>query len=367
MYLLNTAPASRPSNAARNRAMTTIEEAAISWLDWLRDIRRLRPKTILQYRTHIAQFIRFVRFYLEKPAPTVSDVDAHIIMQYLSERKRGGWADTTYNSAAIVFHGFGTYLRLAGYSCPSAESALINAGRIDRPKKKARYVPTDEEVARMFAAAQTWREPWRTRNLAILGIFCATGLRRTEFLALRWSDVSEASLHVRDGKGGKSRNVAMPPQCAALLFAYYSLLEVKGKPVGPEDRVWQQEGKHVIGHGGLQRLFEELLYRAGLEHLIGTLTPHCLRHYAVTSWLSRGGASLVEAMTQAGHSDVRTTSLYTHQLRSLPDATKFEPGFLGGTEIKQPVAARRGGFCAQCGAALPAGSRFCPECGEKVG
>lgn len=156
-------------------------------------------------------------------------------------------------------------------------------------------------------------KPTGVRDRAMLELLYATGLRVSELCHLRIGDVEAQYGFVRaTGKGNKQRLV---PAGRPALDAITLYLE------GPRQQILKQKSSpwlFVTARGGCltrQAFWHALsLYgkKAGIFH---NLSPHVLRHSFATHLLE-GGADLRSVQTMLGHSDISTTQIYTHVMRS---------------------------------------------------
>ena len=162
-------------------------------------------------------------------------------------------------------------------------------------------------------AACDGSKPQGLRDRAMLEFLYATGLRVSELCRVRVSELERDMGVVRVlGKGNKQRIV--PVGKAALLAVEKYLGD--GRP-----RLLKGRGSpflFVTNRGGAmsRQAFWQLLAgygkKAGIFH---DLTPHVLRHTFATHLLE-GGADLRSLQSMLGHSDISTTQIYTHVVRS---------------------------------------------------
>ena len=146
-------------------------------------------------------------------------------------------------------------------------------------------------------------EEW-LRELIMFAV--GTGMRQGEMLNLRWQDVDleRRVIHIQSNaafrtKHGMRRTIPVSDMVHALLTA-------KGQK-HVNEYVFSRRGKR-IGASYMAHLFKRYVRRTGLDD---RLHWHSLRH-THTSWLVQGGVSLYQVQQLLGHSDSRTTQIYSH-------------------------------------------------------
>ncbi|MFC3568970.1 tyrosine recombinase [Paracoccus simplex] len=199
------------------------------------------------------------------------------------------------------------------------------AGRISGPGRQQRLPKTLDraEVQAMFDALPRLgrNETERARNVVLLELLYATGMRVSELVALPVGACrGDPALLLIRGKGGKERMVPLSDPARRALAVWLAL-----RDHAPED---SPLGRLVAGKGA-RWLFpapsrEGHMSRQAMNGLLGQLasaagiapsrvSPHVLRH-AFATHLLEGGADLRAIQTLLGHADLGTTEIYTHVL-----------------------------------------------------
>ena len=181
-------------------------------------------------------------------------------------------------------------------------------------------VLSQEEVDRLLEAA---RDKGRSlqdqaRNLALLELLYATGMRVSELVELPVSAVrGDPQMILVRGKGGKERLVPVSPPARAAVAEWLVLrdqTEAEAKRAGKSASKYLFPGRGAAGHltrNHFYVLIQQIAVLAGVSP--AKVTPHTLRHAFATHLLA-GGADLRVIQTLLGHADVATTEIYTHVL-----------------------------------------------------
>lgn len=167
---------------------------------------------------------------------------------------------------------------------------------------------TQNEVERLLAAPDT-RGLMGLRGQAMLEVLYATGLRVSELVQLKVSDLQLEAGYLRClGKGNKERLVPLGRKATAALEAYLR----DGRPRLAKRRASAHLFLSQRGQGMTRQNFWHLLTGyARAAGLRGPLSPHVLRHSFATHLLERG-ADLRAVQVLLGHADISTTQIYTH-------------------------------------------------------
>ena len=152
------------------------------------------------------------------------------------------------------------------------------------------------------------------RNRAIMELFCSSGMRISELIAL--DQMQMAMLKRRSaekthelpitGKGGAARTIFVSPRSASWLKAYLDTRNDDYKPLFINYRSRTEQIR--LSARSVQLMIVKAARLAGLPQHV---TPHKLRHSYATDLLSHG-ADLRSVQELLGHKNVATTQIYTH-------------------------------------------------------
>jgi site-specific recombinase XerD len=172
-------------------------------------------------------------------------------------------------------------------------------------KKRLPRVLSKSEVRRLLDSAAN------LKDRVILMTLYGSGLRLSELIHLEVKDIdsSKMQIRVRQGKGGKDRNVVLSQTLLEALRRYFR----QYRPV--HWLFYGQSPQQPLDDRTVQRLVRGLSERAGLREGV---TTHTLRHSFATHLLE-DGAELPYIQELLGHRNVKTTMLY---LRVSPPALR---------------------------------------------
>ena len=147
------------------------------------------------------------------------------------------------------------------------------------------------------------------RNRAIIEVLFSCGLRVSELVSLKMSDLYLDEQYIRVfGKGSKERLVPISPKAINELhywFQYRNAMRIK---LGEEDYVFlNRRGAHLTR----TMILIMIKQQAALAGIQKTISPHTLRHSFATVLLE-GGADLRAIQAMLGHESIGTTEIYTH-------------------------------------------------------
>jgi integrase/recombinase XerD len=308
-HWLNDAALTRlAGRSARNGAATTRQEATKfgagvqAYLHFCRTEKGLASNTLENYRRDLERLEKFVM------GTPPSAVTAKTLRNYLDSLKQAGLSYRSMARHLTAIRSFFEFLAQEG-EIEANPADLLSSPKIGTALPK--YLNCDR-VNALVDAPDTGK-PNGQRDRAMLELLYATGLRVSELVGLRMSDLdTEAALVRVIGKGSKQRLVPLGREALAAVEGYISSERprlLKGRTsaylfVTNRGTKMTRQGfwKLIRGHGRAAGIFRNL-------------SPHVLRHTFATHLLE-GGADLRSVQMMLGHSDIGTTQIYTHVMRS---------------------------------------------------
>jgi integrase/recombinase XerD len=206
----------------------------------------------------------------------------------------------------------GVVRRLFAWLCRSGTIPANPAADLDLPRKQSRRLPkalAADEIDRLFSLPNT-ADPLGLRDRAILELFYATGIRRTEMTQLDPGDYDPhtQTLLIRHGKNDKSRLLPVGGRAAFWLDRYLA----ESRPLF--EHLPNETAMFLSGYG--TRITPAYLgtWVAGQLKKAGITKPgacHLLRHSMATD-MHLNGADIRYVQEMLGHARLETTQIYTH-------------------------------------------------------
>ena len=167
---------------------------------------------------------------------------------------------------------------------------------------------TFQEVDRLLSAPDTGR-PLGVRDLAMLEVLYATGIRVSELISLRLEDLNlEVGYLSCMGKGSKERIVPLGRKAIERLQEYLRDVRPGLTRRGESPFLFTNRNGAKMSRQGFWKILKGYGAAAGIQR---HLSPHVLRHSFATHLLERG-ADLRSVQMMLGHADISTTQIYTH-------------------------------------------------------
>ena len=235
-------------------------------------------------------------------------VDITALRSWLAKQRSLGKARTTIARRATAARVFTAWAQRAGHA-PTDPGALLASPSARRPLPGVLGRPAATALLDTAGVAADDGAPVGLRDLAILELLYATGIRVGELCGLDIDDLDQSRRVVRVfGKGRKERTVPY------------------GVPASQAVDDWLRDGRPALVRAGSgpalflgarggridQRAVRRMVH-ARLADLPDApdLSPHGLRHTAATHLLE-GGADLRSVQELLGHASLATTQIYTH-------------------------------------------------------
>ncbi len=272
------------------------------YTDYLKIEKRQSQNTLAAYRRDVS---RFAKYLPDKRLDDAKISDVRSFLVFL--RNEEGLAPSSVARCLSSLKSFYEYLSVENLISENPTETIASP----RPWRKLPNVMSVEEVDALIAAPDI-NTLAGIRDLAMLELIYATGLRVSELVSLKMSAVDLEVGYLRSlGKGSKERVVPIGDVAKTAIESYVN----NARPLFQKKR---RSGDLFLtrrGNAMTRQSFWKILKKYSIKAKIeGAVSPHALRHAFATHLLERG-ADLRSVQMMLGHSDISTTQIYTHVLR----------------------------------------------------
>lgn len=235
---------------------------------------------------------------------TLLTADAGQFREYLQSQSRDGKSTKTVARRIAAIRVFLRFLTANGRD----SSVILQQLERPKPERSLPKILSRAQVNQLIAAPSP-KSFLFTRDVAILELLYASGLRASELCDLKVRDVNLQVGCVRVlGKGMKERIVPLGRAAGEAVQRYLGECRSKLDPSGKSELLFLSRTGKPLERVGLWMLVEKYGRSSGL---LKNISPHTLRHCFATHLIS-GGADLRVVQELLGHSDIATTQIYTH-------------------------------------------------------
>jgi integrase/recombinase XerD len=256
--------------------------------------------------TNYLNDLRQLEKHSEDTGRQIHNLEEGDLTKWLKQQSQTGLSAGTIARRITSIRGFYKYLVLDGLIKRSPAEELVSPRM---GKQLPRYLSEDEVVMLIKSVCTATNEG--VRDVAILELLYATGLRVSELVNLKTGDADLVrAILTCTGKGNKQRLIPIGKDALQALKRYLGIRHLLCAGKASKYLFVKQEGKNLTRQyvwGTLNKLAKE----SGLEGV----SPHTWRHSFATHLTQRGADSrTVQALL--GHSDLSTTQIYTHLSKS---------------------------------------------------
>ncbi len=272
------------------------------YTDYLKIEKRQSQNTLAAYRRDVSRFAKYLPNKRLDDAK-ISDVRSFLVFL----RNEEGLAPSSVARCLSSLKSFYEYLSVENLISENPTETIASP----RPWRKLPNVMSVEEVDALITAPDI-NTLAGIRDLAMLELIYATGLRVSELVSLKMSAVDLEVGYLRSlGKGSKERVVPIGDVAKTAIESYVN----NARPLFQKKRrsgdLFLTRRGNAMTRQGFWKILKKYSIKAKIE---GAVSPHALRHAFATHLLERG-ADLRSVQMMLGHSDISTTQIYTHVLR----------------------------------------------------
>ena len=258
------------------------------------------PNTLTSYRKDIQNYIAF----LQAEDFSVEEATHYQVRAYLASLMANDMQARSVNKIISTLRSFYKFLQREGLV---KHNPLLLVRNLKTPKNLPVFIE-EERLIELLNNEQTFSGDFSgIRDRLVMEILFGTGIRRSELLSIKHSDINFFNQTIRIlGKGNKERIIPIYPTLAQLLDEFIKIKEQQFEIKTKQLIVTDKGGDASVS----------LVYKI-VTHYLSTIStqlkvsPHVLRHSFATSLLNRG-AAINDIKELLGHANLAATQIYAH-------------------------------------------------------
>ncbi|MFW9951783.1 MAG: site-specific tyrosine recombinase/integron integrase [Candidatus Thorarchaeota archaeon] len=288
------------------------------YLNYLKNVKNYSANTVISYKNDLKHFEKFLADTFKETSESVKNkskfdynlIDGALLKSYVAglfEHKKLGIKKTRkYTNKSIsrnisTLKSFFKYLNRHGYIRRNPASRLVFP---KNSQKLPSYIPEDD-LTKLLDEKITKDLPFFDK--AILEIFYSTGIRLSELINIKVSDIEFKKRTIKVfGKGSKQRIVPFGEKANIALDNYLEIRKICNRK--NLDYLFINRKGNKLYPVEVNRLVKK-----NLKHVteIKKNSPHVLRHSFATHLIDKG-ADIMAVKDLLGHESLSTTQVYTH-------------------------------------------------------
>lgn len=277
-----------------------MEREVQEFISYLHNVKKTSNNTELSYKRDLAKVCLFME---KRGISDVGAVKADDLKDYIKSLEEQKLAAATVSRNIASIKAFFQYMLQQG-KLTNDVSHNLKAPKIE---KKIPEILTMDEVAALLEQADG-DSPKEIRDKAMLELLYATGIRVTELITLKVSDVNVSMNFILCRDAHKERMIPFGNKARTALMRYLD---------GTRDEIVEDKSSDVLfancsgkpmSRQGFWKLIKHYAKKAGIT---ADITPHTLRH-SFAAHLVENGADLKSVQEMLGHSDISTTQIYAN-------------------------------------------------------
>lgn len=268
------------------------------FIDYLKEKKNASESTVSSYRCDLKKLERYLKEHGIEDVQSVTPTNLNSYVLYL-EKQGLSTATVSRNVASMK-----AYFHYAYYNrkIEKDPTETIKAPHIE---KKAPGILSMEETIRLLEQP-SGSTPKEQRDRAMLELLYATGVRVTELISMKLTDIHLSMNYIICRDGEKERVIPFGENARKAIERYLSYGRKELLKGAESEYLFVNCSGKMMSRQGFWKLVKRYAQKAGI---VADITPHTLRH-SFAAHLVQNGADLKSVQEMLGHSDIATTQIY---------------------------------------------------------
>ena len=282
-----------------------MKQEIAAFLDYLANTRGSSQNTIAAYQNDLNQLADFM---VSEQAKGLLTSQEELLLAYLVHLKGKGYSPATSARKVASARSFFKHLVETGKLKENPIRNLVSP----QVNKKSPRVLSQAEYTQLLNVPRSMSTPEARRDVVMLELLYATGLRASEVVSLQVNDLDLDHATLTCRQGSTRRQVHLTAEVTQIIREYLSNGRLDLLYDERESALFLNRRGHQLTRQGFWQIVKNYAVRAGLGDRV---TPHTLRHsFAVRKVQS--GADLRSLQQALGHAYISSTRVYKQPLSS---------------------------------------------------
>lgn len=275
-----------------------MEKYVLSYMDYLKDVKKASNNTLVSYKRDL---MKMVGFFMDQGINDVKKINSTNVNSYLLYLEKNNQASATISRYIASMKALFNYLKDEGIidSLPTRDV---------KPPKIEKKLPEILSLNEMMLLLEQPLDDTEKgmRDKAMLELLYATGIRVSELISLKVEDVNIDMSYIQCSVGKRNRIIPINDEAKRALNLYIK----KARPYFVKESQTNVFFTNCSGEPMSRQGFWKLIkYYGKKAGITCEITPHTLRH-SFAAHLVENGADLKAVQEMMGHADLSTTQMY---------------------------------------------------------
>lgn len=277
-----------------------MEQRIDAFIDYMHTIKKTSTNTELSYKRDLKKLLQYLQ---NKGFGDYRSVNAAVLQDFVADMQSRNFSAATISRTIASMKAFWQYLLSQGFASEDAAS-ILKAPKIE---KKIPEILSEREVTRLLEQP-SGDSPKHIRDRAMMELLYATGIRVTELITLKVSDVNLNMGFIVCRDSHKERLIPFGAKAKQALMEYMNKTRDAMIDNPGSDVLFANCSGEEMSRQGFWKIIKYYAKKAGI---VADITPHTLRH-SFAAHLVENGADLKSVQEMLGHSDISTTQVYAN-------------------------------------------------------
>ena len=281
-----------------------MEREIDAFITYLHNVKKKSENTRLSYRRDLYKLKDFLE---ELGVKNIQDISRTNLNSYVLYLEKNRFAPATISRNIASIKAFYHFL----FREHMVEDDISEALKAPKVEKKLPEIMTVADVDKLLSQP-VGNTPKELRDKAMLELLYATGIRVSELISLKLSDVNLKMGFVSCSDNGRERVIPFGNTARNALLNYLEHARDGMVLRDEEETLFVNCSGQPMSRQGFWKLLKSYAVKAGITY---DITPHTLRH-SFAAHLVENGADLHSVQEMLGHSDISTTQIYANKSNS---------------------------------------------------